>query len=212
MAAGCFLDTNILLYAISTTTAERAKRSLARYLLQDDDWTLSIQVLQEFYVQATRPSRPDNLMPSEAVELIRCWRRFTVQPINETVLDQALELHSNHPFLLGCGHHRRRPHIGLQPCALRRHGRWPVLRQRHGQESLCGARLTVVAPFIQPCSSRAAHLIVAVQHGRFDIAKHAGQKSRPQEFPCMNGNHLQNGDEPLARNSRIPRHTSTDTR
>ncbi len=98
MAAGCFLDTNILLYAISTTTAERAKRSLARYLLQDDDWTLSIQVLQEFYVQATRPSRPDNLMPSEAVELIRCWRRFTVQPINETVLDQALELHSNHPL------------------------------------------------------------------------------------------------------------------
>jgi predicted nucleic acid-binding protein len=98
MAAGCFLDTNILLYAISTTTSEQAKRSLARYLLQDDDWTLSIQVLQEFYVQATRTSRPNCLLPSEAVELFRCWRRFTVQPINETVLDQALELHSNHPL------------------------------------------------------------------------------------------------------------------
>lgn len=98
MAAGCFLDTNILLYSISTTTAEQAKRSLARYLLQDDDWTLSIQVLQEFYVQATRASRPNTLLPSEAVELIHCWRRFTVQPINETVLDQALELHHNHPL------------------------------------------------------------------------------------------------------------------
>ncbi len=98
MTAGCFLDTNILIYSISTTNSEQAKRSLARYLLQDDDWTLSIQVLQEFYVQATQASRPNPLLPSEAVELIRCWRRFNVQPINETVPDQALELHCNHPL------------------------------------------------------------------------------------------------------------------
>jgi predicted nucleic acid-binding protein len=101
MAAGCFLDTNILLYAISTTTSEQAKRSIARYLLQDDDWTLSIQVLQELYGQATRPSRPETLRPREAVELIQCWRRFTAQPINETVLDQALELHQNHSLSYG---------------------------------------------------------------------------------------------------------------
>jgi predicted nucleic acid-binding protein len=53
MAPGCFLDTNVLLYAVSADPGEAAKRHLARQLLQDDDWTLSIQVLQEFFVQAT---------------------------------------------------------------------------------------------------------------------------------------------------------------
>ena len=58
MAPGCFLDTNVLLYAVSVDPGEAAKRDLARELLQEDDWTLSIQVLQEFDVQATRASRP----------------------------------------------------------------------------------------------------------------------------------------------------------
>ena len=33
MTAGCFLDTNVLLYAVSTTPAEAPKRQLARYML-----------------------------------------------------------------------------------------------------------------------------------------------------------------------------------
>ncbi len=45
MTAGCFLDTNVLLYAVSTTPARTSKRQLARYLLTEDDWTLSVQVL-----------------------------------------------------------------------------------------------------------------------------------------------------------------------
>lgn len=53
MAPGCFLDTNVLLYAVSADPRKAAKRDLARELLQEDDWTLSIQVLQEFFVQAT---------------------------------------------------------------------------------------------------------------------------------------------------------------
>ena len=66
MAPGCFLDTNVLLYAVSTSETKRRKRDLARELLQDDDWTLSIQVLQEFYVQATRVTRLDALTAAEA--------------------------------------------------------------------------------------------------------------------------------------------------
>ena len=54
MAPGCFLDTNVLLYAVSTDPGEAAKRDLARELLQEDDWTLSIQVLQEFRVHLGR--------------------------------------------------------------------------------------------------------------------------------------------------------------
>jgi len=68
MTAGCFLDTNVLLYAVSTTPAEASKRQLARYLLTEDDWTLSVQVLQEFYAQ---PPGPRGLI---AFQLMPQWR------------------------------------------------------------------------------------------------------------------------------------------
>ena len=51
-----FLDTNILLYSISRDAREAAKRDRAVALLERDDGALSVQVLQEFYVQATRPT------------------------------------------------------------------------------------------------------------------------------------------------------------
>lgn len=97
MAPGCFLDTNVLLYSVSIAPAERAKRELARELLQEDDWTVSIQVLQEFFVQATRSSRVQPLSAPEARALIGCWSRFTVQPITWEVLQRALDLQEQHP-------------------------------------------------------------------------------------------------------------------
>lgn len=98
MAPGCFLDTNVLLYAVSTAAAERAKRTIARALLQEDDWTLSIQVLQEFFVQATRASRIQPLSAGDARALIDCWSRFKVQPITWEVLQRALDLQGLHPL------------------------------------------------------------------------------------------------------------------
>ncbi|MCB1864830.1 MAG: PIN domain-containing protein [Chromatiales bacterium] len=58
MSAEAFLDTNILLYAISSAPAEQAKRTTARALLAAGDWGVSVQVLQEFYVNATRGPHP----------------------------------------------------------------------------------------------------------------------------------------------------------
>jgi predicted nucleic acid-binding protein len=58
MRAGAFVDTNILLSAISTDPEEAAKKQRARDILAQPDWGLSIQVLQEFYVNATRPPQP----------------------------------------------------------------------------------------------------------------------------------------------------------
>ena len=52
-----FLDTNVLLYSISTDPAEAAKRGQAIALLDLDDGALSVQVLREFYLQATRATR-----------------------------------------------------------------------------------------------------------------------------------------------------------
>jgi predicted nucleic acid-binding protein len=53
MTTPVFIDTNVLLYAVSTAEEERAERRVARRVLEADDWGLSVQVLQEFYVNAT---------------------------------------------------------------------------------------------------------------------------------------------------------------
>ena len=55
-----FLDTNILLYSISTDRNEKAKRELATKLLAGRDNALSVQVLQEF---TCRPHAPPAATP-----------------------------------------------------------------------------------------------------------------------------------------------------
>jgi len=85
-----FVDTNVLLYRVSLTEADAAKHRIASDLLAESDLRLSVQVLQEFYVQATRPSRGDALEHEEAVGLIRSWKRFQPIPITSEILDAAL--------------------------------------------------------------------------------------------------------------------------
>jgi predicted nucleic acid-binding protein len=100
MAARIFLDTNILLYSISRAPAEATKRERALALLDRDDCALSVQVLQEFYVQATRASRSDALPHDIAAGLVRTWLRFDVQDITAAVLTDALEIKAAH----GCSY------------------------------------------------------------------------------------------------------------
>lgn len=87
-----FLDTNILLYSISTDPAERSKRDVAIGLLERTDNVLSVQVMQEFYVQSTRASRNDALSHDVAVGLVTAWQRFVVVPSTVELLHLALEL------------------------------------------------------------------------------------------------------------------------
>jgi predicted nucleic acid-binding protein len=87
-----FLDTNILLYSISRDPAEAAKRERAIALVDTDDNALSVQVLQEFYVQATRPTRPDALPHDIAAGLIRTWLRFKVQETTVPIMTRALAI------------------------------------------------------------------------------------------------------------------------
>lgn len=82
-----FADTNVLLYAISRDPGEGAKAARANELLSSRDIGLSVQVLQEFYVQATRESRPDRLAHQQASALVDSFRRF---PVQHTTLDIAL--------------------------------------------------------------------------------------------------------------------------
>ncbi|WP_119421104.1 PIN domain-containing protein [Desertibaculum subflavum] len=91
-----FLDTNILLYSISRNPAEAAKRERAIDLLDRDGGALSVQVLQEFYVQATRPTRPAPLPHDVATRLIATWTRFPVQEVTLAILNAALEIKARH--------------------------------------------------------------------------------------------------------------------
>ena len=95
---GPFLDTNILLYSISNAAEESEKRNRALALLDRDDCVLSVQVLQEFYVQATRASRPDALPHDIATGLIRTWLRFQIQENTVSLLKAALEIKALHQF------------------------------------------------------------------------------------------------------------------
>ena len=93
-----FLDTNILLYSISQNPAESLKRDRAIALLADDSGALSIQVLQEFYVQATRTSRADAVSHELAAGLIEAWSRFRIQDMTLPVLKMALRIRKTHGF------------------------------------------------------------------------------------------------------------------
>jgi predicted nucleic acid-binding protein len=86
-----FVDTNILLYAISRDPAEMEKAKRANDILADRDLALSVQVLQEFYVQATRASRPDAIEHTQAVRLIQSFRRYPVQDVTSGIMMAALD-------------------------------------------------------------------------------------------------------------------------
>ena len=73
-----FVDTNVLLHAALARGAEPAKRDRARALLQDEDCVLSLQVLQEFFNQATHPRRRHPLSIEETRAWLTQFRQFPV--------------------------------------------------------------------------------------------------------------------------------------
>lgn len=79
-----FVDTNVLLYAVSRDPDEGPKAEIAAELLTNRDLGLSAQVLQEFYVQATRATRDDALSNRQAADLVAAYSRF---PVQETTLE-----------------------------------------------------------------------------------------------------------------------------
>jgi predicted nucleic acid-binding protein len=88
-----FVDTNVLLYALSTDEGERAKAERARQVLARDDLALSVQVLQEFYVQATRPTKSDRLTHEQASLLVESFLRFRVQETTIALMQAGLQTH-----------------------------------------------------------------------------------------------------------------------
>jgi predicted nucleic acid-binding protein len=86
-----FVDTNVLIYSISSAPDEREKCLAAEAILDEASLFLSVQVLQEFYVQATRVSRENRISHENATHLIRLWRRHSIQEMTVELLDKTLE-------------------------------------------------------------------------------------------------------------------------
>ena len=76
-----FVDSGVLLYAISRAREEQDNAARANDILAARDVAVSVQVLQEFYVQATRASRPDPLTHEQAARLVESFLRFPVLDI-----------------------------------------------------------------------------------------------------------------------------------
>ena len=86
------VDTNVLLYAVSALPEDAEKRRRARSLLTEADLGVSVQVLQEFYHQATRPGRLERLTHDDALRFLEPIMQFPVQAVTMEVFRAALSI------------------------------------------------------------------------------------------------------------------------
>jgi predicted nucleic acid-binding protein len=91
MIVEAFLDTNVLIYAVSSAAAESAKKEKALGLIEQVDFGLSAQVLQEFYVNVTRKiAKP--LAPDAAVALLEQFKSFPMVPTDYPLIIAGVEV------------------------------------------------------------------------------------------------------------------------
>lgn len=88
--ADSFIDTNILLYAISTEPAEAGKTAIARRLLTTENWGWSAQVAAEFVNASTAKRRPAPLTLAEAEHWIDTWLPFPLAPVDGPLVKDAI--------------------------------------------------------------------------------------------------------------------------
>lgn len=91
MNVDAFLDTNVLVYAAAGREQEAAKRARALDLIDEIDFGLSAQVLQEFYVTVVRKVETP-LSPAEALEWIEQLEAFPCQSLDPGLVKLGVEI------------------------------------------------------------------------------------------------------------------------
>lgn len=91
MTVECFLDTNILVYALSSAPEDAGKKAIALELITDSDFGLSAQVLQELYVVMTGKIRRP-LAPELVAALLEEYRFFPLALIDYPLIVSAIEI------------------------------------------------------------------------------------------------------------------------
>lgn len=87
-----FVDTNVLLYASSALAEDAHKRRRALELLNEGDLAISVQVLQEFYHQSTRPSRQARITHEQALNFLGSLDSFPIQPVTLDIFRSAVAI------------------------------------------------------------------------------------------------------------------------
>jgi len=95
MSVECFLDTNVLVYAISAAAEDAVKRERALALIASSNFGLSAQVLQELYVTLTRKIRLP-LDPAKAFEIVAEYRAFPLVAVDFALWARAVEISLRH--------------------------------------------------------------------------------------------------------------------
>jgi predicted nucleic acid-binding protein len=90
-ATDSFLDTNILLYAVSTAPAEAEKTRVARALMATAEWGWSAQVAAEFARASTSARQANPLTRAEARAWIETWMAFPMAAIDGALVLEALK-------------------------------------------------------------------------------------------------------------------------
>jgi predicted nucleic acid-binding protein len=97
MTALVFVDTNILLYAVDTR--DRLKHDSARdwmaQLWRTRSGRTSAQVLNEFFVNATRRLEP-GLTPEQAWQQVTALRSWSPQPMDMPTIELGFNLHTRY--------------------------------------------------------------------------------------------------------------------
>jgi predicted nucleic acid-binding protein len=97
MTALVFVDTNILLYAVDTR--DRLKHDSARdwmaQLWRTRSGRTSAQVLNEFFVNATRRLEP-GLAPEQAWQQVTALRSWSPQPMDMPTIELGFNLHTRY--------------------------------------------------------------------------------------------------------------------
>jgi predicted nucleic acid-binding protein len=90
--ADCFLDTNILLYAVSTNPSDASKARVARSLLENANWAWSAQVAAEFVRASTSHRQPKPLTRDQARVWIQTWMAFPMAAIDGELVLEAVNV------------------------------------------------------------------------------------------------------------------------
>lgn len=96
MTADVFVDTNILLYSIDDNQESASKREAARHLLLTEHWGWSVQIVSEFFVNATSPRRQFRLAVVDAKSLIETWLAYPIADITPAIVHAAIGLHERY--------------------------------------------------------------------------------------------------------------------
>lgn len=87
-----FVDTNILVYAAGLSLDDADKRSRAREILAESGLVVSVQVLREFYSQATRASRSDRLNPDDVLKFLEPILQMRVESLTPDVFRNGVSI------------------------------------------------------------------------------------------------------------------------